>query len=335
MNVFKKFFLLLIFFGFANAAENKSIVWPSAPQKPRIIFEQIITKSEDLKIEKSFFSVFIDFIAGNEKEVLIRPFGVYVNDNTLYVTDTGSNSVNIFNQNEKSFISIEGIKKQNFKSPIDVKVDNKKNIYVTDSILSAVYIFDRKGEYLRKFAPDYNFHRPTGLAIDKLNKKIYISDTVKNSIEVFTFDGEHLQTIGKYGSLDAEFNKPTFLCVDNEGKLYVVDSMNQRVQVFDKDGVFKLKFGQRGKTAGTFANPRGITVDNQGNIYITDTLFNVVQIFNKKGQLLLLFGKEGIEKGSFSLPAGITIDKNGNLYVADSYNMRIQYFKKITYDDDK
>lgn len=335
MYIFKKFFLVVIFSLFLYGETNSVLSWPPSPQKPRIIFEQIITKSEDLKIEKSFFSKFIDFIAGNEKEVLIRPFGIYINDNILYVTDTGSNSINIFDKNKNTFKIIEGTKKQKFKSPIDVKIDNKKNIYVTDSMLSSIFVFNKDGDFIKKFAADYSFHRPTGLAIDNINKRIYISDTVKNSIEVFDFDGEHQQTIGKYGSLDGEFNKPTFITVDEKENLYVVDSMNQRIQIFDKDGSFKLKFGQRGKTAGTFANPRGITTDKQGNIYITDTLFNVVQIFNKKGQLLLLFGKEGVEEGSFSLPIGISIDNDGNLYVADSYNMRVQSFKKITYDDDK
>lgn len=330
-NLFIYLFVFLVGFSL-NATASEKLVWPGAPAKPRIAFEQVIQKAEDLQIKKGFFSKMIDFVFGDEKKVLVKPFGVHIGiDDKIYVTDTGASSLFIFDKKNNELKIINGSKKLNFVSPIDVKTDNGNIIYVTDSVLKKIFTFSQDGKFLGYFAENFDFKRPTGLVINNIKETIYVSDTSNSNIEVFTFQGKHIETIGKFGNKEMEFKNPTFLAIDNDENIYVSDSMNQRIQIFDTNHNFIRTFGKIGKVPGTFANPRGISVDKDGNIFVSDTLFNAIQIFNNKGQLLMLFGKEGMDKGNFEIPAGIAI-KNGEILIADSYNMRIQKFSLIKYE---
>ncbi|WP_457626137.1 6-bladed beta-propeller [Persephonella sp.] len=307
----------------------QELVWPPPPDKPKIKWIRSIEKVEDVKKDKGFFSKLVDFVFGEEKKSMVKPFGSFVKGRKLYFTDTGSRSVFIFDFKENEVKVIDKIGDYTLSSPIDVVVDNKGRIYVSDSVLGTVFITNEKGDYLGRLGSS-SLIRPTGLAIDNRRNRLYITDTVGGRIYVISLkDKKLIKRIGKTGTGKGEFNRPTFITVDKDGYLYVSDSMNARIQIFDPEGNFVSMFGERGTSIGTFANPRGIAVDSDGNIYVADTLLSAVQIFNKKGQLLLVVGNYGTRKGEFAYPADITISPDNYIFVSDSYNMRIQVLRYL------
>ncbi|WP_457621612.1 6-bladed beta-propeller [Persephonella sp.] len=317
--------ILLISF---NVYSKEKLVWPPPPDEPKIEWIKSIKRVEDVEGERSFFGKILDVIIGKEKKQIIKPFGSFFYNNKLYFTDTGANTVFIFDFKKKNVEYIDSIGDYQFSSPIDVVVDRKGNIYVSDSVLGAVFVFDKDGNYRGKIGSGF-LKRPTGLAINQKKGWIYVSDTLADKIYVFNLKGKLIMQIGKTGKGDGEFNKPTFITLDRKGNLYVVDTMNARIQIFDKDGNFLRKFGKRGTVIGTFANPRGIAVDTKGNIYVTDTLLSAVQIFNQEGKLLLVIGYYGTRDGEFAFPEDITINSKNYIFVSDSYNMRIQVFRYL------
>jgi sugar lactone lactonase YvrE len=137
--------------------------------------------------------------------------------------------------------------------------------------------------------------------------------------------GSVLQTIGKPGTGDGEFNYPTELRL-NGNDLVVVDAMNFRVQVLDRSGNFRYSIGKLGDSTGWMFRPKGIGFDSEGHLYVVDGAWSVVQVFNQEGQLLYYFGQRGTGAGEFQLPTGLQIDKSDRVYVVDSYNRRIQVF---------
>lgn len=314
----------------AGEVQKEKLVWPQPPWDPKIEFLYSITTPDDMQIKKGFFRRVWEFVAGESRASVIKPFGIFADDNgRLYVTDTADQSVHVFDPRERKYFVIEGPnKKQRFASPIDVTTDKAGNIYVSDSITRRVYVFNDKGKFLREIGSDNMMQRPTGIAIDRVSGTLYAVDTLVSKILVYSLDGKYLKSIGEYGSGNGQFNRPTFITIGGDGNLYITDTMNVRVQIIDTMGKFIGKFGKRGTMAGDLANPRGIAIDSEGHIYITDTLFEAVSLFEKSGQPLLVFGRQGTKHGEFALPAGISIS-NDNIYVADSYNMRIQVFKYI------
>ncbi|MCP3684025.1 MAG: hypothetical protein GY861_15190, partial [bacterium] len=52
------------------------IVWPNAPEIPRIRFVVSIAKPEDLSIKAGAFKRFINYMAGKSKVSIAAPYGV-------------------------------------------------------------------------------------------------------------------------------------------------------------------------------------------------------------------------------------------------------------------
>lgn len=327
----KKFIYILVFIVSIDAIYAKEIhklVWPPPPDEPRIEYVASVSDYKDLGIEKGFFSKAFDFLFGEEDRPLHSPFGTHADKDRIYVTDISYKALYIFDKKKSRVITVEGSGKENFLYPIDVVTDKNGNIYVSDSIRAKIYVFDKDGDFSHTIAPK-ELQRPVGLALSRNGEKLYIVDAVSSKIHITMLNGKYLNSIGKIGNGEGEFNRPTFIDVGRDGRLYISDSMNHRVQVLDKDGTFISKFGQLGQEIGSFGSPRGISLDSHGNIYVSDTMFNNIQIFNQNGELLMVLGGYGDKKGQFALPEDISIASDNSIHVADVNNGRIQIFRLI------
>jgi sugar lactone lactonase YvrE len=137
--------------------------------------------------------------------------------------------------------------------------------------------------------------------------------------------GSVVQTIGKRGSGDGEFNFPTELHLSGTD-LMVVDSMNFRVQVLSRGGAFRYAIGRAGDGKGDLFRPKGIGVDSEGHLYVADGLNGLVQVFDEQGRLLYYFGYAGTAPQPLIAPAGLAIDRNDRIFVVDSTARRLQVF---------
>jgi DNA-binding beta-propeller fold protein YncE len=293
-----------------------------------------VNKPEDLGIKTSWFKKILNRIFGDEQSqnFIIRPYGVFADQNRLYVTDPGSMLVHIFDLKDQNYFNIQKVKDGYLQSPIGIASDRDGKIYVSDSVLKRVFVFSQKGEYLREMGTDSLFRRPAGLAVNE--NRLYVIDTHLHGVLVFSkIEGNFLYSFGTNGFQKGEFNYPTNIFISNGDLLYITDSMNFRVQVFDRQGNFISSFGKPGDGFGDFSKPKGIAVDSDENIYVADAHFDTVQIFNGKGELLLTFGKSGNGRGEMILPAGLFIDDRDRIYVADSYNHRILLFQYLKEND--
>jgi sugar lactone lactonase YvrE len=313
-----------------QAPENGP-VWPSPPEKTRIQYLQSLTSPSDLGYKKSWLTNLIDNILGDEDRsvVFLRPYGIFADLNRIYIADPGLHVLHILDITEKNYFSIHGTPSSEFISPIGITVDEKGSIYLTDSILKKVFVFDKSGRYLKEIGTPEGFIRPTGITC--AGEKLYVVDTHAHRIIVFNKDnGNYLFSFGERGIEEGSFNYPTNICSDRDSYIYISDSMNFRVQIFDKNGGFISSFGKPGNNIGNFSSPKGIAVDPDGNIYVVDAAFDNVQIFNRQGRLLLSFGKIGHGPDEMLLPTGIFIDTYGKIYISDSYNNRIQIFQYLS-----
>ncbi len=283
---------------------------------------------EDVKKEDSFLSEIFNFIVGEKHTKLIKPFSIVkLDSNSYFILDQGRFLPVLIT--DEGFKTINNEKFMSFPSLVGVCQLSDGIVLFSDSKLAKIFSYDVGNDILEVFIDCGGLVNPTGLAFDRIQKLIYITDTSNHRIIVCNMDGRLVRTIGERGVDDGQFNFPTFLTLDNEGKIYVVDAMNFRIQIFDKDGKFIKKFGEAGDATGYFSRPKGIAVDSYGHIFIVDALFHIVQVFDFNGNFLYNFGGMGQENSRFWLPTGISIDSQNNILVADSYNSRIQVFRLI------
>ncbi len=214
-------------------------------------------------------------------------------------------------------------------TPYGLAVDSKGMLYVADTKVGAVFIFnpETKETSLLKHGVDAKFKRIFGLAIDDADR-LFVSDGGLN--HVLVFNAKH--------KLEAQFgegvmNDPAGLAVDTNNRfLYVANTGTDQVLVYDAD-TFKLlrKIGTAGKnhtltSPGDFSKPTNVAVDKDGNLFVTDTLNDRVEEFDADGLFVRAFGKNGDGPGDFARPKGIAVDVDGHVWVADAALNRLQVF---------
>jgi DNA-binding beta-propeller fold protein YncE len=308
--------------------ESVTLVWPSPPETPRIKFIKAFSSLEELGIERGLFQKLSDWLFGRDVEIFIRPYGITKVNERIYVTDPGGQVVHVFDLAKKKYEPFHGRRREPFISPIGITLDNKGNIYISDSVRRKVFVFNKRLRYLYDIGGDETFKRPAGVAVDPSSGFLYVVDNHAHQVLVFS-KKNLLFTFGQRGVRPGEFNFPTNIAISPLGRIYITDSMNFRLQIFDRKGNLIKAFGNHGDGSGDFSWPKGVSVDSDEHIYIIETLFDAVQIFDMDGNYLLTFGRRGRGPGEFWLPTGLFIDDQDMLYVVDTYNQRIQVFQYL------
>lgn len=315
------------------------LVFPSPPDEPRFFFERTLQGSFDVENQQSD-SQLKEFLTGERTaggERLDKPYGVKVHKGRIFVSDTVSRTVKVFDVPTGRYFRIGESEPGRLMKPLGMDVDAAGNLYVADISQKCIVVYDRDGNYLRTLAGKSYFNRLVSVAVDKKSERVYAVDNGGSTSapefhRVRVFDartGDHLFDFGKRGNGPGEFNLPRDIAIGKDGKLFVSDNGNFRVGIFDMDGKFVKNFGKVGKKPGDMGRPKEIDTDPSGNVYIVDSAFGNLQIFNSEGQLLMFIGGRSDEPGPahFLLPEGIAVDEDGRIYVVDQWYRKVDVFR--------
>ncbi len=213
--------------------------------------------------------------------------------------------------------------------PYAVATNGKGRVYVTDTGLQAVHIYDfpaKKYQQIFWIARGQSrLMSPVGVALDE-NGLIYISDSQLNRI--FVYEPKKLKLVRVFGE-PGQFQRLTGIAYHPKTRrLYAVDTAANRITVFDPDGKITMTFGQRGDKDGELNFPTHITIDSEGLLDLTDSMNFRVQIFDADGRFQGKLGRLGNTLGSFSKPKGVAVDNEGHVYVVDGIYDTIQIFDR-------
>jgi DNA-binding beta-propeller fold protein YncE len=320
-----------------EAAPARTLVFPAPPDDPRFVYERTVRTSADL-IAPEETSALRRLVTGEETrgEALSKPYAIAATRGRIYVSDTVSRYVRLFDVPRGQFHRIgEDDGPGQLTKPIGLDVDAAGNLYVADIGAQAIFVYGPDRQFLRRIGGAKWFSRLTSVTVDPAGTKLYAVDIGGVSSErhvVRVFDaksGEHLMDIGKRGSGPGEFNLPRDLAIGLDGRLYVVDGGNFRIVVFDRDGKYLSSFGSIGKQYGQFARPKEVAVDREGNVYVVDSAFANFQVFNPDGELLLFVGERSERDGParYMLPSGIAVDEDGRVYMVDQWFRKIEVYR--------
>ena len=318
------------------AAVERLPVWPLPPEPARIRYVTSYRGADDFKARKksSGWRALVfgqDGPAPELPDTLVKPYGVAASPGGLvYVSDTASRRVFVFDAERRAVTFLGDRQPAKLAKPTGIAVAASGTVFVADATHNRVFGYSPAGDLVVAIGRDGDLESPAGMAIDDDRQLLYIADSKKHQVFCYsTADGAAVRTIGRRGSEPGEFNFPTNVSVDKEGRLYVTDTLNFRIQSFHQDGTPLRAFGTLGDTPGSLNRPKGIGVDDEGHVYVADTSFNNFQIFDQEGQLLLYVGSVGSGPGEFFLPAGLFIDKRNRVYVVDQGNARVQVFQYL------
>jgi trimeric autotransporter adhesin len=182
-----------------------------------------------------------------------------------------------------------------------------------------------------------------GVAVDAANA-LFISDTYNHRIRMLS-QGGIITTIAGTGVagfngeglslLNARFNEPTGIAVDQGGNLLIADSRNNRIRKFfafggninTVAGNGTINYQGAGSDSILLSECTDISIDVNGNIYAADAGANRVIRIGKTGIVNTIAGT-GISgydgddipavNAQLNRPQSIYADKSGNIYISTS-----------------
>ncbi len=209
-------------------------------------------------------------------------------------------------------------------TPYGISSDSRGRLYVVDTFLKRVHVFDADGNTYSTFPTDGALlAAPVGIAVDQRGF-IYVTDAKQGVVDIFKAVGNEFESeLGR-----GVFKRPTGIAVNPKtSELLVVDTLQSRVFRFDLTSrMQKGSFGGDGMANGRFHYPTTVSVTPAGHIIVSDSLNFRIQVFSPEGIYLYKFGQMGHEPGTFSRPKGVASDSDGNIYVVDALFDNIQVF---------
>ena len=313
-------------------AADAALRWPPTPNPAHVAYIGQLATDRDLKPGRSGTARLGDALFGRDPaQSMTTPLAVCTDgDHRVFIADAGDPVVHVFDLRSRRYARWAPPPEiASLTQPVGVAYDPTLGLIVSDSAQGALFLFETDGRF-RGTIGDNQLGRPVGVAIDAERQRLFVADAELHQVFALAFDGEEIARIGRRGSGPGEFNFPTNLALDADGRLYVSDSLNFRVQVFTPDMDFDRVIGRKGDRPGYFAQPKGLAIDPDGHLYVVDAHFEAVQVFDPGGRLLMTFGSEGRGPGEFWLPAGMFIEPKGRIWIADSYNHRVQVFDYLS-----
>jgi sugar lactone lactonase YvrE len=301
--------------------------WPRGEGR-RIAWVGEIRGPESLGIERGFLRRVWDGITGRRAvEGLYRPYAVAVDAaGRIAIADPGRHAVLLYDPAHRSSRRILGGGRDRLVYPIAVAFAGA-TLLVADSEAGAIRAFDARGRAVPPPVAIPPLRRPVALAVDEARGRLFVTDTLAHVVHVLPLaPGGEATVLGGRGTEPGQFNFPTHLAVDAEGRLAVCDAMNFRVQLFDAALRPIAAFGRHGDGVGDLSRPKGIVLDGEGVVFVLEGYYDVVQAFDREGTLLGVFGGSGVAPGRLWLAGGMALDARGRLYVADTFNARVQVF---------
>ena len=225
----------------------------------------------------------------------------------------------------KMFDYLIGKKPSALVSPYGIEVDQEGRVYVVDTFLKTVHVFDVPGNDYYQFPKEPgSLEFPVDLSIDHDTGLIYVSDSQAKVVKIYTKRGKSF--VGILGRGDLE--RPTGIAINKKtSELLVVDTLSANIVRYAlASRTMKGFFGLPGKQPGHFHYPTNIFTTSNGRIVVSDSLNFRVQVFSSRGLPLKVFGSRGNRPGSFARPRGVAVDSDGNIYVVDALFDVVQIF---------
>lgn len=312
--------------------------WPAPPELPRFGYETTLRTAGDVteETEEEKLRNRLTGVRRMDGKVIEKPSSIAARDGRIYVGDSIRRSITVFDVPRRKVFQFGLRAPAILAKPTAIALDRAGKVYVADTSLRRVFVYDRLGLHLQTLGQPGELERPTGVAASADGSLVYVIDRSDNDSEqhrVMIYDaaGKVVREVGRRGRREGEFNLPVQAAVGPEGQLHVLDAGNFRVQTFDAEGRFLRSFGQVGTGLGQFARPRNLACDDDGRLYVTDGAFGNLQIFTPAGELLLAVGRGSRRDlpGCYGLISGVAVDETGRIYLADQLFSKVEVIRRV------
>ena len=216
----------------------------------------------------------------------------------------------------------------------------------------------------RQGSAEGEFMNPSGIAFTRNSTQFLVTDTGNHRIQKMTLQGQVVAVVGCRGQGCLQFDTPTAIAVDYNGRALVVETGNKRIQVLTPDLHFHQfirctpsricnftcigvdtqdkifvgceehyihKFQSDGELLcnfgkGHLTSPSCLCVSNLDLVFVGDE--DSVLVFTSDGEFLHKFHSNSIHPAKYGKLGGVAVDKSNNLYISEKDNGRLLVLKQ-------
>ncbi|EZA62464.1 RING finger protein nhl-1 [Ooceraea biroi] len=254
------------------------------------------------------------------RDTVQRPSALAIDSwrDNIITTCPGSGQIIIL---DRKFKLVRKIRHQEMMAPQGVAfLQEHDEIYVTDKWKHCIFVFDHKGEFVRRMCSkghgESELRSPEGIVFHPERDVLYIADTGNNRVQVLEKDGAYLDSFGPKSKQTkgaavrfrktgpSQLSQPTDVAVTTT-RVAVADSGNHKIKIFDHDGQILQSIGAVGTAKGLFRSPEVLRIDKKGNIIVGDAGNGRVQIFSSDGEFLRVLGAKQTRGHKFGWVSGL------------------------------
>jgi tripartite motif-containing protein 71 len=226
------------------------------------------------------------------------------------------------------FVGTLGVDDGQFYWPQGIAFSSRGDIFVCDTYIHRIQVFDRCGNYVRQWGTyglePGEFNVPSSVAISSTDE-VYVCDSYNHRIQVFDLSGNLKNTFGSLGRLNGEFNQPMSVTIHGD-QVFVSDTFNHRIQVYDLNGNYSHMWGNKGSKPGEFNNPRCLAVSSAGDVVVCDYDNRRVQVFDLKGTFKYSYGDSSSDPKADWRPRCVAISSANEVFIGDNKYSRVLVF---------
>ena len=276
----------------------------------------------------------------------VQPGGKFVqvggvatdNAGRVYVADTGAGHIEVFDSGEDGNTYLGSIGDGILVQPVDVEVDLRNRICLTDQARDKVVECDT----VNSGAPFMRDWGGTGTELGHMSGPRFVHtdttglayNTEAGNVRVQWFAPKQKQMVelGAFGTSDPPtFNNPEGITLDDATREIYVSNYSPTdgaVRVYDSRGYYLGQVAGPGSGPGQVSSPRGLSIDPLGRLIVTDSGNNRIDVFTPWAA-----GSQFIDSysGDLQSPVDVQFAPGALVYVSDAASNTV---KRLHYDDE-
>ena len=227
------------------------------------------------------FSQTGDYLNQFSHQHLIKPHGILIHQDNIYVTETFYHAIFLFKLSDLTMIKRVGKRgsgNEEFYFPNKLAISPNQHLYVADRDNNRLQILSANLDFQGSLKHQTMSH-PEDVKFS--NNEIFVLSCVDNPcIHVFSLSGEKSRSLVTRGRIGMQAIEPYFFCLDGQNNIVISDYYAHNIKVFSPAGDLLHTIGQEGREAGMFYYPTGIAVNNNKLICLSNNRNFGLQIFS-------------------------------------------------------
>ncbi len=260
-----------------------------------------------------------------------------------------------------------------FNEPFGICLDQEGNLYLADAQNHCIRKISTEGivstyagtgleGHMDGEASEAQFNQPINICFDDKGN-MYVSDFINQRIRkissnmiVTTIAGSGIAGYQEGLAMEAKFNYPRGICLDDTGNIYIGDSWNHRIRKISTLGIVSTWVGG-GSTIGVssvgdyidardtsarFYTPCELSIDQYNNIFVADAYNHRIRKIDSQRMVSTIAGSGGFgpesggfhngtgDQAQFDTPTALEVILNGTIFVGD---LRNHLLRKISTDN--